>query len=97
MMVVRVRIRWEGIRWFSGAPRGVLVSAFGRGLNWASVVALLAAFWRLGNDLDWTQRFVVSQGLFSHWQLWLALAILLQVAAAILQRYSRDGGGAAMP
>lgn len=95
-MVVRVRIRWGRIRRQSRARRGALVFAFGHGLNLCSVVALLAAFWRLGNDLNWTKRFAISQGLFSHWQLWLALAVLLQVAATILQRHSR-GGGAAMP
>ena len=95
-MVVRVRIRWGRIRGLSGARRGVLVSAFGRGLNLASVMALVLALWHLGNDLNWTQRFAISQGLFSHWQLWLAAAILLQVAATLLQRHSR-GGGAAMP
>jgi hypothetical protein len=94
MMLVRVRIRWGRIRRQSGVRRGVLVSAFGHGLNLASVVALLLALWRLSNDLNWTNWFAISQGLFSHWQLWLALAILLQVAATILQRYSRGGGAA---
>lgn len=90
-MVVRIRIRWRRIWGQSGVRRGVLVSAFGRGLNLASAVALLAALWRLGADLNWTSRFAFSQGLLSHWQIWLALAVLLQVAAAILQRYSRGG------
>lgn len=94
--MVRVWIHWGRIRGRSGAPRGAFVSAFGHGLNLASVVALLAALWRLGNDLNWTRRFVFSQGLFSHWQIWLALAVLLQVAAAFLRRGSR-GGGEAVP
>ena len=96
-MVVRVRIRWEGIPWRRGSRRGVLVSSFGRGLSMASVGALIAALWRLGNGLNWTERFAFSQGLLSHWQIWLALAILLQVAATILQRDSRGGGDAAVP
>ena len=90
-MVVRVRIRWGRVRMQSGARPGVLLSAFGRGLSLASAVALLAALWRLGNDLNRTERFAISQGLFSHWQIWLALAILLQIAATILQRSGRDG------
>ncbi len=82
-MVVRIRISWGRVRRQSGARPGVLVSACGHGLSLASVVALLAALWRLGYDLDWTERFAIPQGLFSHWQVWLALAVLLQVAAAI--------------
>jgi hypothetical protein len=94
-MVVRVRIRWARIWRQSGARRGAFVSAISRGLNLASVVAFLLALWRLSSDLNWTRRFALSQGLFSHWQIWLALAVLLQVAATMLQRHSR--GGAAMP
>ena len=95
-MVVRVRIRWEGIPWQRGSRRGVLVSSFGRGLSLASVGALIAALWS-AICLNWTERFAFSQGLLSHWQIWLALAILLQVAATILQRDSRGGGDAAVP
>ncbi|MCL5743156.1 MAG: hypothetical protein M1541_04385 [Acidobacteria bacterium] len=91
---MRVRIQWGRIRGQSGTRRRVVISAFGHGLNLASVVALVLALWRLSNDLNWTNWFAISQGLFSHWQLWLALAILLQVAATILQRYSRGGGAA---
>ncbi len=94
MMVLRVRIQWKGIRGQSGVRRGVVISAFGQGLNLASVAALLMALWRLGTDLNWTDWFAISQGLFSHWQLWLALAILLQVAAIMLQRHSRGGSAA---
>jgi hypothetical protein len=95
-MVVRVRIRWERIGRRHGARGGVFAPAFGQGLNLATAVAFLLALWRLGDDLYWTQRFALPQGVFSHWQLWLALAVLLQVVAMILQRHSR-GGGAAMP
>jgi hypothetical protein len=58
-------------------------------------MAVLAAAWRLDNDLNWTTRLAISRGFFSHWQIWMASAILLQLVATILQRHSR-GGGAAM-
>ena len=50
-------------------------------------MALALALWRLGYDLSWTKRFAIPDGLFSHWQLWMALAVLFQVIAAKLQRH----------
>jgi hypothetical protein len=50
-------------------------------------VALLAyvlAGWRLGADMNWTGAFFISAGLLSHWQVWLAVAIATQAAAAHL-------------
>lgn len=56
----------------------------------ASFLAYMLALWRLGADLQWTGEFAISSGLFSHWQVWLALAALLQVAGSMLRRYHRD-------
>jgi len=67
--------------------------------HWAtflSVAAFVFAFWRLGSDIDSSVRFAISSGLFSHWQVWLALAVLLQLLGSLLARYGR-GDGAAMP
>ncbi|HUJ48911.1 MAG TPA: hypothetical protein VLW25_01905 [Bryobacteraceae bacterium] len=51
----------------------------------ASMVALVFGLWRLGSDLAWTGTFVISDGFFSHWQVWLALAAALRLAAWWLQ------------
>lgn len=51
----------------------------------ASMVALVFGLWRLGSDLAWTGTFVISDGFFSHWQVWLALAGALRLAAWWLQ------------
>jgi len=51
----------------------------------ASMVALVFGLWRLGADLAWTGTFVISDGFFSHWQVWLALATALRLAAWWLQ------------
>src|SRR3954467_6227428 len=53
----------------------------------ASVMAFVLGGWRLGADLNLTGQFAISHGLFSHWQVWLALGAGMQVAAAILSRY----------
>jgi hypothetical protein len=69
------------------APKAdIVVPAMGSLLTPAAAVATVLALWRLGADLRWTGEFAISEGLFSHWQVWLALAFLLQTAAS---RFSR--------
>ena len=51
----------------------------------AAMLALVFALWRIGADLGWTGTFVISDGFFSHWQVWLALAIGLKLATSSLQ------------
>jgi hypothetical protein len=53
-------------------------------LSPAAVVALVLGLWRVSADLGWTEEFLIANGFFSHWQVWIALAIVLQVAAASL-------------
>lgn len=66
----------------------------------ASVMAFVLGGWRLGADLNLTGKFAISQGLFSHWQVWLALGAGMQVVSAVLTRYARrrySGMDAAIP
>lgn len=63
----------------------------------AAVLALVLGCWRLGSDLQWTGRFAISGGLFSHWQVWMVMAAALQAFASVLNRYGRGGRGEAMP
>ena len=51
------------------------------------LIALALGIWRLAADLNWTNRFAIPSGLFSHWQVWLAAAALLQVCSHFLNRY----------
>lgn len=57
-----------------------------------AVAAYTLAGWRLAADLNVAGEFFVSTGLFSHWQVWLALAIGTQLMASYLDRISRSGG-----
>lgn len=52
----------------------------------AALVAMVFGIWRLGIDLGWTQDFFISQGLFSHWQVWFGLAMSMIAAASFLTR-----------
>ena len=55
-------------------------------LSPAAAIALGLGFWRLGADLGWTGQFAISSGLFSHWQVWFGLAVVVQVLAATILR-----------
>ena len=87
-MVVRIQIR---LRPKLGRGLALTVSQW---MTLLSVGASLFAFWRLGSDLNWTVHFAISGGLFSHWQVWLAMAVLLQIGASMLNRYGRSDGPA---
>lgn len=50
----------------------------------AALVALVMGMWRVGNDLGWAREFLISGGLFSHWQVWIALSIGLKVLSSML-------------
>lgn len=50
--------------------------------------AYTMAAWRLGADLHWLGEFVISKGLLSRWQVWLAIAIAAQVT---VQQANRAG------
>jgi hypothetical protein len=96
-MTVRIRMR-VGFRSNSAPalPRE-MASVVAALLTPAAVIALVLGAWRLSADLNWTGEFAISRGLFSHWQVWVAMAGLLQTFASLLNRYGRGGGGEAMP
>jgi hypothetical protein len=48
--------------------------------------------WRIAADLKWAGAFAISTGFFSHWQVWIAVAIAVQFAAFFLHRYGRGEG-----
>ncbi len=54
----------------------------------AAVIALVLGLWRLTADLEWTGSFLISNGFFSHWQVWIALAIALKLGASALAPFS---------
>lgn len=55
----------------------------------AAVMACVLALWRLTADVNATSQFPISSGIFSHWQVWLALAGSLQFFATVLNRYGK--------
>ena|ERR1700682_94007 len=55
----------------------------------AAVMACALGCWRLAADLRWTSNFAISNGFFSHWQVWIAGAAVIEVAAIALDRYGK--------
>jgi hypothetical protein len=55
-----------------------------------SLIGYVLAIWRLMADLKWLGNFFIEDGLFSHWQVWLALAIGVQMLASYLSRSGRS-------
>ena len=51
-----------------------------------SLMAYVLGFWRLASDMGIAGAFVFS-GLFSHWQIWIALALALHATVYLLNRY----------
>jgi hypothetical protein len=89
-MVVRIRLRkGPPVKRKRGKNRH-LASAFGALLIPGSLMAYVLGFWRLAADMGLVREFGIK-GTFSHWQLWMAGAILLHIGSSILSRYGRGG------
>jgi uncharacterized membrane protein YidH (DUF202 family) len=52
----------------------------------ASVVSFVLGIWRLGADLGLTGDFIIPAGLFSHWQVWMILALVLKTTGSLINR-----------
>lgn len=55
-----------------------------------AVAGYALAAWRLGADLNLTGEFFISRGLFSHWQVWLALSVGTHLSATYFDRLGRS-------
>jgi hypothetical protein len=56
----------------------------------AVLMAYVLGIWRLASDLGMAGEFAIS-GIFSHWQVWIAMAAALHIGSASLNRYGRGG------
>jgi hypothetical protein len=55
----------------------------------AAVAAYTLGGWRIASDLEIARNFVIARGLFSHWQVWIALGAGIHACAMSLSRYGR--------
>ena len=56
----------------------------------ASLMAYVLGFWSLASDMGVAGPFGIH-GIFSHWQLWMAVAVSVHVLASVFNRYGRGG------
>jgi hypothetical protein len=88
-MLVRIRLGRQPKPAAKRARNRRIALAIAALLTPGALAALVLAIWRLGADLNLTGSFAIPSGLFSHWQVWMGAAILLQVCALALNRYGR--------
>jgi hypothetical protein len=50
----------------------------------AALVALVMGIWRVCADLGWAGAFLITDGFFSHWQVWIALSVGLKMLSSTL-------------
>ena len=93
-MRVKIRLRTGPRVRVNRRPNRQIALAIGALLTPAAVMACALGFWRLAADLRWTSNFAISNGFFSHWQVWMAGAVVLEVGAIALDRY---GNAQAIP
>lgn len=88
-MRVRIRLgKGPSIERRAGKNRH-LAAATAALLTPASVVAAVLGVWRICADIGLAGHFAITEGLFSHWQVWIAIASLLQFGASLLSRYGK--------
>jgi hypothetical protein len=89
-MVVRIRLGSRPKPAIKRAQNRRIALGISALLTPAALMALVLAIWRIGADLNLTGSFAIPSGLFSHWQVWMGTAVLLQVCASVLNRYGRS-------
>lgn len=55
-----------------------------------ALTAGILGLWRVASDLKLAASFAIPTGIFSHWQVWAAAAILLEACALALDRYANS-------
>src|SRR5271170_1643060 len=88
-MVVRIRLS-SGARVRQKPRKNQHVAlALASLLTPLAVMACVLTLWRLAADLNVTGQFPITEGLFSHWQVWVTVATALQFSAILLNRYGK--------
>lgn len=83
-MVIRIRLR---TRTSPDSLRSQIALASAAFLTPLALIAFTICFWSFAAEVGLTGEFYLTAGLFSHWQVWLAAAVLLAVGARLLGSY----------
>ncbi|MBC8166684.1 MAG: hypothetical protein H7Y20_12525 [Bryobacteraceae bacterium] len=94
-MVVRIRLKlaYPSVKGVSGAltPSRQSALALASLMTPVAFMAWALGMWRIASDLKLAASFAISEGMFSHWQVWFAVGIAVQFAAFLLHRYAGRG------
>jgi hypothetical protein len=85
-MVVRIVFRVKRPLWRKRPPNTPVWAATSALLPPSAAIACALGLWSLGADMGLARQFDLS-GVFSHWQLWIVLAAVIQLASRMLVRY----------
>jgi len=89
-MVVRIRFE-RGLRVKTTQRKNQHVAlAAATLLSPIKLASLALGCWRLAADLGVAGRFAISDGLFSHWQVWMGVTGIVQLTAMVLNRYGHS-------
>ena len=88
-MIVRIKLRVGPRVMANRNLDSTIASAVASLLTPAAVLCFVVALWRLLADANITEEFVIRGGLLSHWQVWLALGLVIQTVSVLLDRYGR--------
>ncbi|MGI8743185.1 MAG: hypothetical protein ACR2NN_11570 [Bryobacteraceae bacterium] len=61
--------------------------AFATLLSPIKLTAFVLGCWRLAADLGMARGFAISNGFFSHWQVWIGIAAIVQIMKVAMNRY----------
>ena len=86
-MIVRIRFKSGPFIRRQGTKNQRFALAMAALLVPATLSAWVLALWRMAADLRFAGDFAISHGLFSHWQVWLGIALLLNAGVVALNRY----------
>ena len=88
-MIVRIRFGQGSHVGRTPRKNRRVAAALGSLLVPVAFMASVLGVWRLAADLKITGDFAIANGLFSHWQVWIASAVVLAFTARLLNRYGR--------
>ena len=56
-----------------------------------TLMLFVMAMWRIGADVGVATEFPVTEGIWSHWQIWIAATLLSHSVSVVLNRYGTSG------
>ena len=89
-MLVRIRLRSGPRVQPTGRKNQPASLALASLLTPAAVMADVLAGWRITADLNIARTFPITEGFYSHWQVWVAAAAVLHLGAVLLNRYGKS-------